>query len=115
MKTVYSRVWEKFILSYVENLNIFKSKCNTKRDIKEGDLVIYSGLNKEMSPINSYQICQVIGITLGRDGDNQQRSLTVKLLKGNKRKDTVFTRNIRRFSLLEIDDLITNEQTQNVI
>lgn len=67
-----------------------------------------------MSPINSYQICEVTGITLGKGGDNHQRSLTVNLLKGNKNKNVVFTRKIIRLSLLEIDDLIS-KQTETVI
>ena len=103
MNAVYSRTWGKFILNYVENLNIYKTKYFTNRKIKEGDYVLYSGLNKEMSPINKFQICRVKQVILGRDGDNEARSLKVQMVKGGKIKE--FTRNVRRFSLLELEDL----------
>ena len=102
MKAVYSRVWGKFILSYVEDLNLYKKKNQQSRPIKVGDYVIYSGMNKEMSPINVYQICRVLQVIQGRDGDQQIRSLKVKMIKGGKFKE--FTRNVRRFSLLELDE-----------
>ena len=60
-----------------------------------------------MSPINTYQVCRIKEIIYGRDGDNQPRSLKVDLIKGGKNK--VFTRSIRRFSLLELDDLKTTD------
>ena len=103
MNVVYSRTWGKFILTYVENLNIYKRKYFTNRKITEGDYVLYSGLNKEMAPINQYQICRVKQVIFGRDGDNEARSLKVDMIKGGKPKE--FTRNVRRFSLLEIEDL----------
>merc|ERR1711873_123478 len=51
MKALNSRLWGKFILSYVENLNNYKRKNKTTPKIKRGDYVIYSGLNKKMSSI----------------------------------------------------------------
>ena len=68
-----------------------------------GDYVLYSGVNKEMSPINSYNICKVLEVIKGRNGDNEARSLKVKLIKGGKEK--IFTRNIRRFALLELEGM----------
>ena len=101
MKSIYARVWGKFIMSYVENLNVYKKKNQTANEIKPGDYVIYSAMNKEMNPINVYQICRVLQILKGRNGDGQIRSLRVKMIQGGKPKE--FTRNIRRFSLLELN------------
>ena len=98
MKALYSRIWGKFILSYVENLNNYKRKNQSAPNIKVGDYVIYSGLNKEMSPINKFQICKVLDVLKGRNGDDVIRSLKVQMVKGGSIKE--FTRNIRRFSLL---------------
>ena len=102
MKSVYTRVWGKFIMTYVEDLNIYKRRNQTASTIKIGDHVIYSGKNQEMSPLNVYQICKVEEVILGRNGDGQIRSLKVKMIKGGKIK--TFTRDIRRFSLLELDN-----------
>ena len=102
MKSVYTRVWGKFIMTYVEDLNIYKRRNQTASKIKIGDHVIYSGKNQEMSPLNVYQICKVEEVILGRNGDGQIRSLKVKMIKGGKFK--TFTRDIRRFSLLELDN-----------
>ena len=88
-------------MSYVENLNVYKKKNQTANEIKPGDYVIYSAMNKEMNPINVYQICRVLQILKGRNGDGQIRSLRVKMIQGGKPKE--FTRNIRRFSLLELN------------
>ena len=107
MKALYSRIWGKFILSYVENLNNYKRKNQTTPKIKIGDYVIYSGLNKEMSPINRFQICKVLKVLKGRNGDDEIRSLTVQMIKGGSIKE--FTRNIRRFCLLELDVVRDNE------
>ena len=92
---------EKFILSYLENLNLFKKKNQHAANIKVGEFFIYSGLNKEMSPINVYEICKVIGVIKGRNRDQQIRSLKVQMVKGGKIKE--FTRNVRRFCLLELE------------
>ena len=54
-----------------------------------------------MTHINSYIICQVKETLCSRDGT--VRSLKVNIVFGGKQKE--FTRDIRRFSLLEIDDL----------
>ena len=102
MKSVYTRVWGKFIMTYVEDLNIYKRRNQTASTIKIGDHVIYSGKNQEMSPLNVYQICKVEEVILGRNGDGQIRSLKVKMIKGGKIK--TFTRDIRRFSVLELDN-----------
>ena len=59
MKAVYSQTWGKFILTYIENMNIYKRKYCSKKKIEVGDYVLYSGLNKEMAPVNVYQICKV--------------------------------------------------------
>ena len=107
MKALYSRIWGKFILSYVENLNNYKRKNQTTPKIKIGDYVIYSGLNKEMSPINRFQICKVLKVLKGRNGDDEIRSLKVQMIKGGSIKE--FTRNIRRFCLLELDVVRDNE------
>ena len=88
MKSVYSRVWGRFILSYVEDLNSYKRKNQIEAKVKVGDYVIYSGLNKEMSPINVYQICKVIEVIKGRNGDQQTRSLKVQMLKGAKLRNS---------------------------
>ena len=102
MKTILARCWSKFILSYVEGLNIYKKKHQKTRTIKEGDYVLYSSINKESkAPSNSYIICKVIETILGRD--STVRSLKVKIVYGGQPKE--MTRDIRRFSLLEIDDL----------
>ena len=107
MKALYSRIWGKFILSYVENLNNYKRKNQTTPKIKIGDYVIYSGLNKEMSPINRFQICKVLKVLKGRNGDDEIRSLKVQMIKGGSIKE--FTRNIRRFCLLELDVVRDNK------
>ena len=98
MKSVYQRVWQKFISTYVDSLNLYKKKNQESSIIKQGDLVIYSALNKEMSPVNVFQVCQVLEAIKGRDGEI--RSLRVKRIKGGQIKE--FTRDIRRFALLEI-------------
>ena len=103
MKQIQARIWSKFILSYVENLNLYKKKHAKSRQIVAGDYVLYSGINKKMSPINTYNICQVLDIIHGRNGDKEIRSLKVKLIHGGKEK--IFTRNVRRFSLLELDGI----------
>ena len=100
MNSVYSRVWGKFILSYVEDLNSYKKKNQHEANIKVGGFVMYSGINKEMCPINVYQICRVIDVIKGRNGDQQTRSLKVQMLKGGKIKE--FTRNVRRFCKLDL-------------
>ena len=87
-------------MTYVEQMNVYKKRNQTECNIKVGDYVIYSGMNKEMSPINIYQICKVTEVIRGRDGDGQIRSFKVKMIKGGKIKE--LTRNIRRFSLLEL-------------
>ena len=51
--------------------------------------------------MNSYIICQVKETILGRDGTI--RSLKVEIVFGGQPK--VLTRDVRRFSSLEIDDL----------
>lgn len=72
------------------------------REIKVGDYVLYSSVNKEsMTPINSYVVCKIKETLLGRDGT--VRSLKVNIVFGGKSKE--FTRDIQRFSLFEIDDL----------
>ena len=102
MKSVYSRIWAKFIMTNAENLNIYK-KCNQKAStIKIGDHAIYSEKNQEMSLLNVYQICKVEEVILGRNRDGQIRSLKVRMMKGGKIK--TFTRDIRRFCLLELDN-----------
>ena len=106
MKAIHTRAWGKFILSYVENLNVFKKRYQKSILITKGDFVLYSGMNREMCPVNTYIICKVKEVIQGRDGDNEPRSLKVELIKGGKSK--IFTRSIRRFSLLELDDLKTN-------
>ena len=111
MKALYSRIWGKFILTYVENLNVYKKKNQSAPNIKIGDYVIYSGLNKEMSPINQYQICQVLNVIKGRNGDEDVRSLKVKMIKGGTFKE--FTRNIIRFSFLELDLVKDNENNSS--
>ena len=63
---------------------MYKRKNQQSADIKAGDFVIYSGLNKEISPINVYQICRVIETIKGRDGDQQIRSLKVQMIKGER-------------------------------
>ena len=107
MKALYSRIWGKFILSYIENLNNYKRKNQSTPNIKVGDYVIYSGLNKEMSQINKFQICKVLEVLKGRNGDDEIRSLKVQMIKGGSIKE--FTRNIRRFRLLELDVVRDNE------
>ena len=111
MKAIHARAWGKFILNYVENLNLYKTKGPKAKEISLEDHVLYSGLNKEMAPVNTYQVCKVKEIIHGRDADNQPRSLKVELLKGGKPK--IFTRNLRRFALLEVDDLKTDENTES--
>ena len=102
MKSILARCWSKFILSYVEGLNVFKKKYQKTRELKVGDYVLYSSINKESkTPMNSYIICQVKETILGRDGTI--RSLKVEIVFGGQRK--MLTRDVRRFSLLEIDDL----------
>ena len=110
MKTLNSRVWSKFILTYVEGLNCYKKKYAKARDIKEGDYVLYFGYNRELSPIDTYMICKVLEPKRGRDGDTEIRSLKVKLIKGG--KPAVFVRPIRRFSLLELDGI--KDETSNL-
>ena len=106
MKAIHTRAWGKFILTYVENLNVFKKKFKKQRKVQIGDYVLYSGLNKEMCPVNTYQVCKIKEIISGRHKeDNEPRSLKVELIKGGKSK--IFTRSIRRFALLELDDLKT--------
>ena len=67
IKALYSRIWGKFILTYVENLNLYKNKNQSAPNIKIGEYVIHSGSNKEMSPINQYQIRQVLSVIKGRN------------------------------------------------
>ena len=101
MKSILARCWSKFILSYVEGLNVYKKHQKT-REIKVGDYVLYSSINKESkTPINSYIVCKVKETLLGRDG--AVRSLKVDVVFGGQPKE--LTRDIRRCSLLEIDDL----------
>ena len=71
LTALYSRIWGKIILSYVKNLNNYKRKNQSARNIKVGDYVIYSGLNKEMSPINEFQICEVLEVIKGRNGKSK--------------------------------------------
>ena len=73
MKSVYSRIWGRFILIYVEDLNLYKKKNQHEANIKLGYFVLHSGLNKEMNAINVYQICKVIEVIHGRNGDQQTR------------------------------------------
>ena len=55
MKSILTRCCSKFILSYVEGLNVFKKKYQKTREIKVGDYVLYSSINKESkTPMNSY-------------------------------------------------------------
>ena len=83
-------------------MNVFKKKYQKTRELKVGDYVLYSSINKESkTPMNSYIICQVKETKLGRDGTI--RSLKVEIVFGGQRK--MLTRDVRRFSLLEIDDL----------
>ena len=82
MKAMYSRIWGKFILSYVENFNNYKRTNQSAPNIKVGDYVIYGGLNKEMSPINKFQICKVLEVLKGRNGDDEIRSLKVQMING---------------------------------
>ena len=101
MKSVYSRVWGKFILSYVEDLNLYKKKNQHEANIKVGYFVIYSGLNKEMSPIKVYQIGKVTEVIKGRNGYQRTRSIKVQMVKGGKIRK--FRRNVRRFCRLELE------------
>ena len=78
---------------------LIQEKDQHEANIKVGDFVICSDLNKEMSPINVYQICKVTEVIKGRNGDQQTRSLKVQMVKGGKIKE--FTRNVRRFCRLE--------------
>ena len=107
MKALYSRIWGKFILSYVKNLNNYKRTNQSAPNIKVDDYVIYSCLNKEISPINKFQICKVLEVLKGRNGDDEIRSLKVQKIIGGSIKE--FTRNIRRFCLLELDVVRDNE------
>ena len=65
-----------------------------------------------MSPIYIYQVGQVVKVVKGRDGDGEIRSLQVILIKGSKMKK--IARNVRRFSLLDLDDvkLPTNDSNE---
>ena len=65
-----------------------------------------------MSPINQYQICNVLDVIKGRNGDDDVKSLKVKMIKGGTFKE--FTRNIRRFSLLELN-LLKDNQNNSLI
>ena len=66
---MYSRILVKLILTYIENLNIYKKRNQSGANIKVGDFVIYSGLNKEMSQVITYKICRVVEVIRGRNGD----------------------------------------------
>ena len=54
-----------------------QKKNQPDTNIKVGNFIKYSGLNKEMSPINIYQMCNVIEVIKRRNGDHQTRSLKV--------------------------------------
>ena len=95
MKSLYQRVWSKFISTYVDSLNLYKIKNQVSSIIKQGDFVIYSALNKEMSPVNVFQVCQVLEAIKGRDG--QIRTLKVKRIKGAKPKNSPGTYEDLRF------------------
>ena len=70
----------------MENLNLFEKKFQIHRKVNIGDFVEYSGLNREMSPVTSYQICKVKQIIYGRYVDNEPLSLKANLIKGGKGK-----------------------------
>ena len=102
MKSILARCWSKFILSNVEGLNVYTKKYQKTIESKVGDYVLCSSINKESkTPINSYIVCKDKETILGRDGTI--RSLKVEIVFGGQPK--VLTRDVRRFSLLEIDDL----------
>ena len=54
---------------------MYKKKNQPAPNIKISDNVIYSVMNKEMSPINQCQICQLLDVFEGRNGDEDVRSL----------------------------------------
>ena len=60
-----------------------------------------------MSPINKFQICKVLEVLKSRNDDDEIQSLKVQMIKGGSIKE--FTRNIRRFCLLELDVVRDNE------
>ena len=60
-----------------------------------------------MSPINKFQICKVLEVLNGRNGDDEIQSLKFQMIKGGSIKE--LTRNIRRFRLLELDVVRDNE------
>ena len=84
MKSLYQRVWSKFISTYVDSLNLYKKKNQVSSIIKQGGFVIYSTLNKEMSPVNVFQVCQVLEAIKGRDG--QIRTMKVKRSRGQNQR-----------------------------
>lgn len=67
IKTIYSRIWVKFILIYSEQMNAYRNRNQTESGIKVGNYVTYTGINKVMGPINISLICQVIEMIRGRN------------------------------------------------
>ena len=65
-----------------------------------------------MGPINQYQISKALETIRCRKEDDDVRSLKVKMIKGGTFKE--FTRNIRRFSLLELDLVKDNENNSSI-
>ena len=60
-----------------------------------------------MCPINKLQVCIVLEVLKGRNGDDEIRYLKVQMIKGGSIKE--FTRNIKRFCLLELNVVRDNE------
>ena len=56
----------------MEDLSLYKKKNQPEANLKVGDFVIYSGLNKELSPINVCQISKVIEVIKGKMEINKQ-------------------------------------------
>ena len=52
MKALYSRIWKKFILSYVENLNNYKRKNQSAPNIKFGDKKTKNNKKKDNTVFN---------------------------------------------------------------
>ena len=86
---------------------MYKKKINPHRLLAKRDLVLYSGRG-ERQPINQYNVC-IIKEILGKEN---QRSLTVKTIKGDKKGS--FTRPTDQFCLLEISDFDVRKELQTL-
>ena len=102
LQFLFSKVWSKFQIEYVNSLNKYRQKYEPTKQIQVGDIVLYSQ-ESERAIHGEYVLCKVIDIT--QNLDKSPRNLKVQYLKNSKKSQ--MSRPLRNFCLLEISDFQT--------